>query len=159
MEEFQVFSIALKTDTLKTDVLATIDKAIPSPIFFILTHEHKIQYIAAYKRTSEADTGKQVTSSYFASEWIDADGETTPLPVVIDLAALYHALIHRVLPLKCRIEESITVLVDRSEKVLLIKREIERLNKRLQKEKQFNRQVLIKNDINQLTRDMLALTR
>jgi hypothetical protein len=50
VEEIQVFQIALKTGELREDVLRTIDRAIPSLLFFELTFQEKVRFTAAYKR-------------------------------------------------------------------------------------------------------------
>ena len=46
--EIQVFEIALKTGELREDVLRTIDRAVPSLIFFELTFEGRVRFAAAY---------------------------------------------------------------------------------------------------------------
>src|ERR1700735_3584556 len=64
IEEIQVFGIALKTreltGTALRPVLLTIDKAIPSPIFYQLTFGDRVKFVAAYKRPSEAESAKSV---------------------------------------------------------------------------------------------------
>ncbi len=55
VQEIQVFSISLRTEELSQAILHTIDKAIPSPIFFELNYGSKTKYAASYKRPSEAD--------------------------------------------------------------------------------------------------------
>src|SRR5690348_3901122 len=44
--EIQIFGIALKTRELKEDVLRSIDKAIPFPIIYELSHGKKIRVVA-----------------------------------------------------------------------------------------------------------------
>ena len=63
VEEIQVFEIALKTGELREDVLRTIDRAIPSLLFFELTFEGQVRFTAAYKRLSEASTRQPVVDS------------------------------------------------------------------------------------------------
>ena len=53
--EIQVFSITLKNDELKLDVLHCIDQAIPFPLIFELHHAGNVNPIATYKRPNEAD--------------------------------------------------------------------------------------------------------
>ena len=159
VHEIQIFTISLKKETLKHEVLATIDKAIPSPIFYILTFESRIRYVAAYKRTSEADKGKQVVSSYFETGWLDADTERVPLPVVLDLAALYHALMKGIIPLADRVDEPVAQLVARAERLQIKKREAKRITARLRREKQFNRKVEMNRILRELTREIDELTR
>ena len=56
VHEIQVFEVALKTGELAEDVLRTMDKAIPSLLFFELTFEGRVKFAAAYKRPNEANS-------------------------------------------------------------------------------------------------------
>lgn len=67
--EIQVFEIALKTEELDQDVLRTIDKAIPFPILFQLTHGDRIRFATSYKRPSDADSTKWVIEASFQTDW------------------------------------------------------------------------------------------
>lgn len=79
--EIQVFGITLKSEELSEAVLRCIDKAIPFPIFYELTHGNRIRTTAAYKRPSESDTGKWVVDAYFETPWKAADAACEALPV------------------------------------------------------------------------------
>ena len=158
VHEIQIFTIALKEGTLKHEVLTTIDKAIPSPIFFVLTFENRIRYVAAYKRKSEADKGKQVISSYFETDWMVADAERIPLPVVLDLAALYHTLIKGIIPLPNRADETVVQLAARTEMLRIKKREAERVTAHLRREKQFNRKVELNRVLRGITCEIAELS-
>ena len=62
-------------------VLLTIDKAIPSPIFYQLTFGGRAKFVAAYKRPSEAESAKSVVDTwYFETPWQTAS-TALPLPV------------------------------------------------------------------------------
>lgn len=62
VDEIKIFSLTLKTPELHHDVLRCIDMAIPSPIIYELNVDGRIQVMASYKRTSEADSNKWVIS-------------------------------------------------------------------------------------------------
>jgi len=157
VQEIQIFTIALKTGTLKHEVLQAIDRAIPSPIFFALSFEHKIRYIAAYKRRNEADQSKRVVSGYFETNWLPDDTGRVALPVVLDLGGLYHTLLRGILPLPSRQNETIDELVSRVEKLRLKEREAVKAEVRLKKEKQFNRKVEINAELRSLKQEIEAL--
>ena len=70
--EIQVFEIALKTGDLREDVLRTIDRAVPSLIFFELTFEGRVRFAASYKRASEIAANQPVVETYFETPWQDA---------------------------------------------------------------------------------------
>jgi hypothetical protein len=101
--EIQVFSVTLKGEALKTDVLWCIDQAIPFPLLFELRKQGQARMIAAYKRPSEADGNKWVVGSYFASDWLTTDAETprVSLPVSLNMEALYAALLASLIAVSC----------------------------------------------------------
>ena len=153
-QEIEVFTILLKNGTLKDDVLFTIDKAIPSPILFILRYENKSRYVAAYKRQSEADKNKWVVSNYFETKWIPDNAKKTPLPFVLDLRALYHAILKSILPLSERQNETFDELINRAEKLKVKEREAAKVEARLLKERQFNRKVEINAELRNLKNEI-----
>ena len=157
--EIQVFSIQLKTPELHQDVLRSIDGAIPFPIVFELVFEGKTQVIAAYKRPNEADASRWVLSDYFASEWVSAGCEHTAMPIALHLGGLYEQLLHRLIPLPVRPQETLAELVARVEQAQAKQREVDKVSARLTKEKQFNRKVEINAQLRQLKKDHAALIR
>ncbi|GLT21353.1 hypothetical protein GCM10007933_08050 [Zoogloea oryzae] len=156
--EVQVFRIVLKTGELSVDVLKCIDGAVQFPIVFELEYGGKIKVIAAHKRPSEADASRWVLGDYFSTAWIPANNPRGDMPMVLDLAGLYEALLQRLIPLSLRDHESFTALVERLEGVKAKQREIEKVRARLAKEKQFNRKVEINAILRQLNNELQELT-
>lgn len=156
--EVQVFRIVLKTGALSVDVLKCIDGAVQFPIVFELGHEGKIKVIAAHKRLSEADASKWVVSDYFSTAWMPANSPRVEMPVVLDLAGLYEALLQRLIPLVPRDRESFSALVERLEGMRAKQREIEKVHAKLAKEKQFNRKVEINATLRQLKNELEGLS-
>ena len=104
VDEIKIFSITLKTDKVSGDVLRTIDKAIPSPLFFELRSGDVVKFTAAYKRPSDADTSKTVVDDYFETDWQPAGKPRLPLPLALDLGGLYGQMLqaHAGVPLRPR---------------------------------------------------------
>ena len=96
VREIQIFSVALKDEDLKQEILQCIDRAIPFPIFFELRYQTRIRGVAAYKRPSEADGTKWIISDYFETSWMPSDAPRKPLPLVLDLESLYGRLLRTV---------------------------------------------------------------
>lgn len=157
--EIQIFSIQLKTPELHRDVLRSIDGAIPFPIVFELLFDGRTQVVAAYKRPNETDASRWVLSDYFASEWFPADCERTAMPIALHLGGLYEQLLHRLIPLPARPQETLAELVARVEQAQAKQREVDKTSARLAKEKQFNRKVEINAQLRQLKNDHAALIR
>jgi len=148
--EIQIFSIQLKMPELHADVLRCIDGAIPFPIVFELTFDGKTQVVAAYKRPNEADASRWVLSDYFASDWLPMGSERTAMPVALHLGGLYEQLLHRLIPLSARPQETLAELVARVERAQAKQRELDKTTARLAKEKQFNRKVEINAELRKL---------
>lgn len=152
--EIQVFSLQLKAPELHRDVLRCIDGAIPFPIVFELAFEGRTQVIAAYKRLNESDANRWVISDYFATDWLPVGSQRATMPVVLHLGGLYEQLLHRLIPLSVRPQETLTELVARVEQVQAKQRELDKTTARLAKEKQFNRKVEINAQLRQLKTEL-----
>ena len=157
--EIQVFSLQLKTPELHRDVLRCIDGAIPFPIMFELVFEGKTQVIAAYKRPNESNSSRWVVSDYFATDWLPVGCERTTMPVALNLGGLYEQLLHRLIPLSSRPQETLAELVARVEQARAKQRELDKASARLAKEKQFNRKVEINAAVRQLKSELESLSR
>jgi hypothetical protein len=155
--EIQIFSIVLKGDELKPEVLRCIDLAIPFPIIFELRFDGKVKPVAAFKRPSEADASKWVISEYFEGDWVSVDTPRKPLPMVFDLEALYGQLLMPLMPYPARPGEDLQKRVERMERIRLKQRELERCEARLRKEKQFNRKVAINAELRALKQELQSL--
>ncbi|MGZ8159983.1 MAG: DUF4391 domain-containing protein [Methylobacter sp.] len=157
--EIQIFDITLKTPELDHDVLRCIDKAIPYPIIFQLYHDKRIQPIATYKRPNEADSSKWVIDGYFAGEWQSLDTSRQPLPVALDMQGLYEQLLRKLLFLPPRDQETLKHQLERLNQWHSKQNEYQKLQARLNKEKQFNRKIEINTQLRQLKTELEQLLR
>lgn len=143
IHEIQVFVVALKTPTLAPEVLRTIDKSIPSPLFFELRFQDRVRFTAAYKRPGDSGAAGPVVEAYFETPWRPADAPRTPLPVALDFAGLYERMLRRYIPSPARSGESLREQVERVNRIRAKEKECRRLESRLAREIQFNRKVEI----------------
>jgi hypothetical protein len=135
-------------------VLRCIDKAIPFPIIFQLYYDNRIQTIATYKRANEAASVKWVIDGYFASNWQSVEAERQALPVALDLSGLYEQMLRQLLPLSARANEPLKTQVARLAEYRSKQSEYQKLQARLNKEKQFNRKVELNAQLRQLKHDL-----
>ena len=161
--EIQVFTLQLRTPELHRDVLRCIDGAVKFPILYELNHgqaeEARIQVVAAYKRPHPTDAESWVLSDYFATQWLPASSQRAALPLALDLASLYEQLLHRLIPLPARPQESLAELTARVALVVAKRREVEKTASKLAKEKQFNRKVAINATLRTLKTELEQLSR
>lgn len=141
--EIQIFAVSLKTGHIHTDVIRSIDKAIPFPIIYELSYEGKIKVTACYKRQNESDSEKWVVGGYFETDWMPDRVKRQALPAELDLAGLYDELMGALIPYPSRKGESLHQRVERVEAIEHQQRELAKAESALEKEKQFNRKVEI----------------
>lgn len=178
IKEIQIFSIVSRVERLDTEVLQFIDKVIPSPIIFEIVFEDKIKVIATYKRQSQADSQKFVLGKYYATDWQDLT-QREDLPIVFGIADLYEYFIEQLLlsinkaspdvvlipNIKANLStmtqktDSIEDKIAHTEKMALLTKQIYELQKRMYKEKQFNRQVEMNLQLQTLQKQLKDLTR
>jgi hypothetical protein len=155
--EIQVFVISLKTPTLAPEVLRTIDRSIPSPLFFELIFQDQVRFVAAYKRPGDSDASVPVVEAYFETPWRGADAPRAPLPVALDLASLYEQMLRRYIDIPPRAVESLRDQVERVSRIRVKKKECQRLEARLRRELQFNRKVEINAELRMRTSELAEL--
>ena len=178
IKEIQIFSIVSRVERLDTEVLQFIDKLIPSPIIFEIVFEDKIKVIANYKRQSQADSQKFVLGKYYATDWQDLT-QREDLPIVFGIADLYEYFIEQLLLSTNKASPNVVLIpnikanlstthqkiasiedkIAHAEKVALLTKQINELQKRIYKEKQFNRQVEMNLQLQTLQKQLKYLTR
>ena len=157
IQEIQIFQIALKTPELAEDVLRTMDRAIPSPIFFDLAFEGCVKTTAAYKRPSGSAAVKPALDAYFATAWQPVGIVRPPLPIALDLAGLYEQMLRHLLPVPQRAGESVHSQVERAHLIGTKERECLRLEARIRQEAQFNRKVEINSELRRCKAELVQL--
>ena len=163
VSEIQVFGIGLRAGKLDEEVLRAIDRAIPFPLIFELGWSGKRKAIAAFKRPSEADSSKWVSSAYFATDWVSDTAPRQPMPVALDLGGLYDALLTALMPKPLSkaddAGEDIQTRVARMEAIQAKTREVDRIKSRLAREKQFNKRVAINAELRAAQQELERLTK
>lgn len=158
VSEVQVFEVDLKGDALSDSVLASIDKAVPSPIIFELRRtragRHEVQPVAARKQRRQ--NGAKV-GDYLRGEWTVELADRDPLPPAIDLSGLYTQLMFTLLPITARRGEELHAALDRVSAARKLQRAIDALDKRVKREPQFNRKVELRAELRTRKAELDAL--
>ena len=153
-----IFEILLKTPNIDTNLLRCIDKIIAHPIIFHLTYADKIKVIAAYKRPSEGDANKWVVGDeYFETLWLLADTQRQKLPIALDLSGLYEQILRTIIPLPMQKNESLENHIERMVQVIAKDKAHQKLEARMNKEKQFNRKVGMNAELRDLDHEIEQL--
>jgi len=166
--EIQVFRITARTATLDRDVLRAIDKAIPFPLIFEVVHGGRVRLAAAYKRQSlnkraDADSTRWLMGDYFQGNWLPEDEPRAPLPVALNMGALYERLLEPLvagqaaqhvpglgeapqppfIPAEAGKPLSLEERIAQAQAIKAQARKVEGIKVRLSREKQFNKRVVI----------------
>lgn len=113
--------------------------------------------VAAYKRANAADASRSVIDRYYFGPWLPADTARQPLPVALDLGGLYERLLRALLPYPPRHGEALAAQLQRIERLRVLEGEHDRLEVRLQRERQFNRKVALDAELRQIRNAMRDL--
>jgi len=155
--EIEIFEIILKEPGIAPEVLCVIDKAIPYPIFFRLRYEEQVKGVAAFKRPAADSSGKWVIEEYFETDWTDAITPVMPLPVALDLKALYEQMLFAYINLPPRNGETLESLVEQVRLIRKYQRELQSIEGKMKSEKQFNRKVELNAKMRSLKSDLATL--
>ena len=157
VQEIEVFVIRLNQRSLDTKVLSQIDKEIPYHILFLLQYGDEQQAWIAYKEQTTSGTFKP--DVYYHTQWLPQ--EARPLKLRgLNMDALYENLIRQVAGDRLAGESDaydIQESIQRDKRRQRLQREIEALAKKVQSEKQFNRQVALNAEIKRLRRELEEL--
>lgn len=180
--EIQVFRLTARTATLDAAVLRAIDKAISFPLIFEVAHGGRVRLAAAYKRPSEADSTRCVLGDYFQGDWLPEDAPRAPLPVALNMGALYERLLEPLVaeqtarfipgpaagfgevpqasftPAEAEHHMSLDERIAQAEAIKAQTREVERIAARLGREKQFNKRMAINAELRAAKQELERLT-
>ena len=147
VEEIQIFEISLKTQELSKEVLENIDRVIPYPILFILRYEDKAKLTIGYKERNKTDENRMVIHSYYESSWLKEDELKIDILLGLTLKDVYDNIIRQLMPIESSIDEKIEDVIGLNENIEKLKKEINRLEKKRNSEKQFNKKVELNREL------------
>ena len=156
--EIEVFHLLLNQKGLDERVLQLIDKEIPYHILFELEYEGQIQVWIGYKEESQTRAETFKVNRYYQTDWMTKDEIHFEI-AGLNMDALYDGLIKQAAGDSLRIEanESVGVAIQRTEEKEKLEKQILALEKKLYKEKQFNRQVQLNAELKILHKQMEEL--
>lgn len=152
--EIEVIEIRLKSNLLDEAVLRQIDKEIPYHIIFLLEYEGKYQAWTAYKEAAAGNTAFKV-NQYYHTDWLTE--EQLPLkPEGLTIDAVYENFVYQIAgdTLQAGENETLQDAVEREEKIRNLKKQIEKLQAKIRKEKQLNVQMRLNAEIKKLRKEL-----
>ena len=161
VEEIEVIAIKLNQRSIDPKVLSQIDKNIPYHILFLLEYNDEVQAWIGFKEASQTKQGTFKAPTYYHTDWMQADSLKLHLNG-LNMDTVYESLIRQIAADRLEADETpdafdIKEAIERDEQRQKQKKEIAVLEKKIQKEKQFNRQVEMNEELKRLRRLMEGL--
>jgi hypothetical protein len=154
--EIEVISIRLNQRELDKRVLPLIDKEIPYHILFLLEYDGKMQAWIGYKEQSKSSNAAFKPGTYYHTDWLAPDS----LDLRIDglnMDKVYENLIRQIAGERLGGEDIIKDAVVNAERKQKLEKEIAALEKKVLREKQFNRQVELNDELKRLRAELVGL--
>lgn len=147
--QIDIIQINLKQREYNKTILDVIEKAIPRHLVFILTINNSRQLCINYKE--EFQKGKYRIVESFSTDWLN-DGEAVLNIQGHDLDRVYENFVYQIA--KGRIIKAdgveLSETIQKSQEIEKIKKRIAELEEKKRKEKQFNMQLRIADEIKEL---------
>lgn len=153
VKEIYVFEIVLTNKIVPTLFLTALDKAINLHTIFVLRHDTKTLLYGAYKEYGEK--GMKI-GKYYATEWAEDRLITLPLNVS-SLDDIYTAMIDELIPITARKAESTKDFVARYDEILNLQKEVEKLQRAVDTEKQSKRRFELNGELKQKKKELEGL--
>ena len=157
--ELEVFTIKLNSEELDESILRQIDKEIPYHILFLLQYDDKYQAWIGYKEAAASGNMSFKVNRYCHTPWMMEEDLTLKIEG-LSTDAVYENLVRQIAgeALKTRkAGESLEETINREEEVQALKRQIEKLQAKIRKERQLNLQMKMNGELKKLKRDLEVL--
>ena len=157
--EIEVFHIRLNQETLDENVLKQIDREIPYHILFVLEYDGKYKAVMGYKEAAGSGKASFKVDRYYQTEWMPEEN----LPVHIDglnIDTVYENFVRQIagdVLQAATPQESLKESVARDDRRDALQKQINKLQTRIRKEKQLNRQMDMNTKLKGLKKKMEEL--
>ena len=157
--ELEVFEIRLNGQELDESVLKQIDREIPYHILFLLNFENKYQAWIGYKEAAASGNTAFKVNKYYHTDWMPE----AELPLKLDglsVDAVYENFVRQIAGNQLshgEAGESLKDSVQRDEEIQALKKQISKLQAKIRKEKQLNRQMQMNAELKKLRKDLEEL--
>lgn len=154
--ELEVLEIRLNGPLLDESLLKQIDKEIPYHILFLLSYKGKYQAWIGYKENNDSGKNAFKVNGYYHTEWMSED----ELPIKLEglnIDDVYENLVRQIAGTRLDTnsnDDSLKAAVERDNQRQQLKKQIEKLESKIRKEKQLNKQILLNNELKKLKKQL-----
>ena len=158
--EIEVFEIQLNARSIDEAVLRQIDREIPYHILFLLSYENQYQAWIGYKEAAASGNQAFKVSQYYHTEWLDEARLSLQLDG-LNLDTVYENFVRQIRNSVesevWRVELSVSENVALDQKRQQLEKQIAALEKKIRREKQFNKQVEMNAELKKLKAQLDAI--
>lgn len=154
IEEIEIFHATLKQSDVPTELLQFIDKTMPQFIVFILQYQDRYCLYCNYKQFTSQAHDKCEIKETFVTDW------HTDIPSLAiqgrSLTSIYDNFVRQIAGARLRTEQTVPLekQVQAMQQRNALLKEIEKIEKAIQHEPQFNRQVALNQRLKQLRKQL-----
>ena len=158
--ELEVFEIKLNSSVVDENLLRQIDKEIPYYILFLMEYQEKYQAWIGYKETALSGKNAFKVNSYYHTEWL----AEKDLPIELEglnIESVYENFVRQIAGDKFSKKSSNETLkesVTKAEQRQKLQKQIDALQSKIRKEKQFNKQVEMNVELKKLKKELEKLS-
>lgn len=158
--EIEVFHIRFNQKTLDENVLKQIDREIPYHILFVLEYDGKYKAVMGYKEAAGSGKAAFKVDRYYQTEWMSED----KLPVHLDglnIDTVYENFVRQIagdVLQAATPHESLKESVARNDRKDALQKQINKLQAKIRKEKQLNRQMEMNTELKKLRKELEEIT-
>lgn len=155
--EIEFFEIQLNNKMLDEKVLKIIDEGIPYHIVFILHYEEQIQIWTSYKEPKKKNDNQSKVTAYCHTDWIQEDEYSFGLTGV-NLDKVYENLFREIAGDQIdsnatQNEYNLKDAIELTKKKKDLEKKINKLKTQVKKEKQFNKQIELNDELKKLKKE------
>lgn len=158
VKEIEVFEIRMRGGDIRKDLLEAIDRAIPYHILFLLRKGDEVQAWIAYKTIDKSGHTSLTSITYFHTDWMDEKD----LPLTFEGLSMDHVYEHFVRQIAGGTmaedkEESLEDAVAHEKERKKLAQKMDQLERKIKREKQFNRQIELREEYKKLKKQWEAM--
>ncbi len=154
VKEIYIFQVALTDKQIPKEFIAAFDKFIQLHTLFVLEYDGEYACYGALKNNGEK--GMKV-GKYYGTEW-DKQLPEMQLPLSIgSLDDIYTAIVDMLIPIEANSGENVEDFLVRYEKILQLKKAIEKMQKQVANERQPNLKMELNDKLKALKKELQIL--
>ncbi|WP_299581695.1 DUF4391 domain-containing protein [uncultured Sunxiuqinia sp.] len=157
VEEIQIFSICLKEKDQIADLIQIIDRSIPYPIIFLVTHGEEAMISLAKKHPHPTNENTAVIDWTFTSAWFDKAENPYQLNLRQSLDFIFNDLCFQLSGKTQSDSSDISALIENVQQIKQLQQKITKLEQEIKRCKQFNRKVELNLELQEYRSILISL--